>query len=301
MGTLHVSCAAEGAYVIHSAALLDSVLAHRGALDVHVHYLHGPRMPARSSELLRQMVEGRDARISFLAVGDELVADLPSDPQFTAAMWHRSFLPELLPDVDRVLYLDVDTVVMDALEPLWATDVSGHYLAAVTNVLEPRFRHRPSELGLSGPAAYFNSGVLLLNLERMRADDRGAAVRAFARDQGPRLMWPDQDSLNVLLGGQRVPLHPRWNVMNSLMGLPATDEFSPDQAQAARSRPGIRHFEGPGVNKPWHYLCAQPHRQVYDQHRLNTPWPRVRRQGVTPLNVVRRLTGAARRPPRLNP
>ncbi len=299
MGTLHVSCAAEGGYVIHSAALLDSVLAHRGGLDVHVHYLHGPRLPARSGALLRQMVEGRDARISFLAVGDERVANLPSDPQFTAAMWHRAFLPELLPDVERVLYLDVDTVVMDALEPLWTTDVSGHYLAAVTNVLEDRFA-TAAELALDGPEAYFNSGVLLLNLGRCEPTTaRPACVRRHATRARLDVARPGLPQRRPRRP-PRVPLHPRWNVMNSLMGLPSRRVRA--GPGTGRSQPaGHPSLRGPGREQalalPLRPAPPPGLRPAPPEHAVAA----VRRQGVTPLNVVRRLTGARRRPPRLNP
>ena len=69
-------------------------------------------------------------------------------------MWYRIFLPELLPDVDRVLYLDVDTLAVDSLEPLWATDLGDAPGGAVTNVFmqDRDSRPRPEALGLPGPA-----------------------------------------------------------------------------------------------------------------------------------------------------
>jgi lipopolysaccharide biosynthesis glycosyltransferase len=296
VSTLHVSVAAEGEYVAHSAALLDSVLKHSGGLPVHVHYLHGPRMGVGDRELMSDMVQREGGQISFLGIDDTRVAGLPDDPQFTSAMWHRTFLDELLPDVDRVLYLDVDTIVMDDLKPLWSTNLEGNYLAAVTNVFERRFSHRPGELGLQGPEVYFNSGVLLLNLRAMRVAGCGAAVRSYAMNR--ELEWPDQDALNVILGGRRADLAPRWNAMNSVMNFPqAAEVFSEEALAVARSRPAIRHFEGPGANKPWHYLCAQPFREIYLEHRARTPWPDVRLEGATPTNFLRRLGGARRRPP----
>jgi hypothetical protein len=60
--------------------------------------------------------------------------------------------------------------------------------------------------------------------------------------------------------------------------------------------PAIRHFEGPGPYKPWHYLCDRRWRDLYRHHRGATPWPRVRLQGRSPRNVWRRardrLTGS---------
>jgi lipopolysaccharide biosynthesis glycosyltransferase len=289
VGVLHLSCAAVGDYVAHSAAMLHSVLAQRGGLRVRVHYLHDPRLPERSAELLAEMVEREGGTISFLRIEDEQVADLPAIEMFTSAMWFRVFLPELLPDVDRVLYLDADTVAVGSLEPLWETDLTGYLLGAVTNVFEDPSSTRPQALGLAGRDVYFNSGVLLLNLAEMRRAGSSAAVLDYVRERGGELLWPDQDALNVVLGSRRLALHPRWNCMNSIVKFRwAADVFGAEAVEEARRRPGIRHFEGPIWNKPWHYLCDFDQRELYAEHRRHTPWPDFRREGVTPGNVLRR-------------
>jgi lipopolysaccharide biosynthesis glycosyltransferase len=136
---------------------------------------------------------------------------------------------------------------------------------------------------------YFNSGVLLLDLELMRRDGCMEAVREFALENRDRLIWPDQDALNVVLGRRRLALHPRWNSMNSLDFYRERSEkvFGPQPLREARERPGIRHFEGPWINKPWHILCERANRELYAGHRRATPWPRYRRTGLTPANLLR--------------
>jgi lipopolysaccharide biosynthesis glycosyltransferase len=114
-------------------------------------------------------------------------------------------------------------------------------------------------------------------------------------ERGEELLWPDQDALNLVLGERRLALHPRWNCMNSVLAFDAAhDVFGAEVVEAARRAPGIRHFEGPGANKPWHLLCDAPDREAYFAHRRATPWPRVGREGVTPVNLARRLVRAVR-------
>ena len=171
---------------------------------------------------------------------------------------------------------------------LWEVDLSGHFLGAVTNVFERHRLDRPAELGLAGPGAYFNSGVLLLNLDEMRRAGSTEALARHARERAAELLWPDQDTLNVVLGARRLELAPRWNAMNSL-SFPWSDRvYTPALVEEALRKPAIRHFEGPAANKPWHYLRLQPSRELYFEHRRETPWPDVRLEGVTPLNAVRR-------------
>ena len=292
-GTLEVACAAERRYAPHSAAMLHSVLEH-SPLPVRIHYLHGPSFPAGSARRLEWMVRRRGGAIEFVEVGDDQVAGLPVDPLFTSVMWYRILLPELVPDLGRVLYLDVDTVAADDLGPLWATDLGGAYLGAVTNVFfKPEHAGRVARLGLA-PERYFNSGVLLMDLGRLRADGCTARLLEEVRGGGRELEWPDQDALNLVLGSRRADLHPRWNCMNSVMRFPwAEDVFGPKLTAEARARPGIRHFEGPEVEKPWHLMCERAGRELYFRHRRRTPWPIVRRDGVTPRNLARRVKRAA--------
>lgn len=286
---IHVCCAAEGDYVPHSAAMLHSVVTNSGGLPVHVHYLHGPELPDQSRRKLGQMVAALGSEISFLEIDDAKVAGLPIRGFTGKATWYRIFLPDLLCDVDRVLYLDSDLIALDSLAPLWQTELSGFYLAAVTNVFLDHHLHRPAQLGLPGPEVYFNAGVILLNLDLLRRDRQAAALLRYATEHAGRLEWRDQDALNMVLGSRRLALHPRWNCMNAVLDFPqGEDVFGKEVVAEARSHPAIRHFEGPARNKPWHYLCEEDRRELYLLHRRHTPWPEVRLTGRTPSNVLRR-------------
>lgn len=299
MTTLHVSCAAEGSYVAHSAAMLHSLLVD-GGVDAHVHYLHGPRFPPEASDLLGGMVTRLGGAISFHEIEDERVEGLPTEGFTRTATWYRIFLPELFGDLDRLLYLDSDLIVVDSLAPLLALDLADHYVAATTNVLQIEHLWRPSKLGLESPLAYFNAGVLLMNLDSMRRDGCGEALREYATKHAAELAWRDQDAINVVLGSRRLPLHPRWNCMNSVVNFPwSAYVFGPEAVHEAISNPAIRHFEGPDVNKPWNYMCDRRFQKLYARHREGTPWPRYRREGVTPANFARRVARTARRSLRL--
>lgn len=294
MPTLRLACAVEGAYDAHSAALLHSAAEHAGGLDLCVHYLHGPDFPRESADGIARMCERLGVAIGFHAIAPGLTAGLPVVSEFTMAMWYRIFLPDLLPDADRVLYLDVDTLVTDSLAPLLDLDLAGHYLGAVTNVFLDHHLRRPAELGLR-LESYFNSGVLLMNLDAMRRDDCTAALRAYAVENAGRIEWPDQDALNFVLGERRLPLHPRWNAMNALRLTRAAEVFTVEELEEALRRPAIRHFEGPGYNKPWSYTAPREAQRLYRRHRRATPWPRYSPEGRSVAAFGRRVRHRLRR------
>jgi len=286
--TIHLACAVDGEFVPHAATMLLSALDHRGDSELRVHVLHPQGLPAATGAALAEMVGREGGEVDFLEVPDEAVAGFPRH-DFAVATWYRVLLPELLPGVPRAIYLDADTIVLDDLLPLWATELGDHLLGAVTNL--PQWDHvgRPQALGVPPGVEYFNAGVLLADLSRMREEDAIGRLRAFVADNAARLEWRDQDALNLVLGERRLALAPRWNVMSSILLYPwAADVFGAEAVREARERPAIRHFEGPAINKPWHYLCEHEMREAYTRLRLRTPWPRVRLEGRTPANIARR-------------
>lgn len=281
MSTLHLACGSSPEYLPHAAAMIHSAAAYRGDLALEVHYLHGPALRAGDRDALRGFVEALGGSPVLHEIADDAIAGLPAMEHIPATMWYRTFLPELLPGVDRILYLDADTIVLDSLDPLWSTDLGDCLLGAVTNVWEPWNEGYPTGgLGLAARDDYFNSGVLLMDLAGLRAEACARQVLDWARGRD-QLPWGDQDALNAVLAGRRLALHPRWNCMNSVLEFPqAADVFGADAVAEARGRPAIRHFEGPLVNKPWHAGCERALRELYLRHRRETPWPEVDLEGT---------------------
>jgi lipopolysaccharide biosynthesis glycosyltransferase len=283
-----VACAADEAYAPHAAAMLHSLIAANPPGAVRAHFLHPPGFPARAANELGAMVRGLGAAISVYEIREELSHGLPSMGRISEVMWYRLALPELLPGIERVLYLDCDVLVLGSLAPLWRLDLGGCAIGAVTNVFPPNLLHRPGDLGL-GPADYFNSGVLLMDLDRWRTEDWAARVLARARSEPRRMVFPDQDALNLELHRSRLPLHPRWNCQNSILFFRTGEQLLGAVPTAeARAHPAILHFEGPDWAKPWHYLSRHPSRDMYFDYRAHTPWPEVQLEGRTLKNRVRR-------------
>ena len=114
--TLRVACAVEGeGYVAHCAAMLHSLLVGNASSPVRVDYLHGADTSASGRAKLRSMVEAMGAEIVFQSVPDSWVRGLPTKDFTRKATWYRLFLPDLLPDAQRVIYLDADLLVLDSI------------------------------------------------------------------------------------------------------------------------------------------------------------------------------------------
>ena len=280
---LEIACAADESYAPHCAAMLVSLLHYNPSTTVH--FLHAPGMDEEILSRLDKLVCEHGGRFTSHVIPDEWIAGLPRIRKIPPLMWYRVFLPELLPKNDKILYLDSDILIADNLSQLNLIDLTKYYVAAVDNVLESEVENWPSELGIPTEQGYFNSGVLLLNLALLRADNICERVLEVGRCSNIRLKWPDQDALNKVLGQKRVRLHPRWNCQNSLFYYSkAKKHFGDNAVKEATRKPAVIHFEG-GI-KPWHYLSKHPFRKIYFKYRHQTPWPDIKLEGETWFNVM---------------
>lgn len=131
---------------------------------------------------------------------------------FPIVVNHRLFAPSFLPaELDRVLYLDVDVVVLASLREIWDVPLDDAFLAAAPD-RNMRLSHRRA-IGLDDKFPYFNSGVLLMNLRKWREDGITAALLKIALEIKDDIDFPDQDVLNVYAfrNGYRI-LPEGWNV-----------------------------------------------------------------------------------------
>ena len=163
------------------------------------------------------MVAELGSELVPLVVDGERLEGLRTTNRFPPAIWYRTFLPDLLSDAARVVYLDCDTLVLGDIADLAGVELDGCAIGAVHNVSLGNDAD-VARAGLTDGVRYFNSGVLVLDLDAWRRDGIAERVRAEARS-APNAPFPDQDALNAVLAHRRQPLSPRWNVQNTVWSL----------------------------------------------------------------------------------
>jgi lipopolysaccharide biosynthesis glycosyltransferase len=146
------------------------------------------------------------------------------------------------------LYLDVDAIVLTDVTELWGADLGGAVLGAVADCyMDPqKFAAR---WGLQGESpGYFNSGVLLFDLERMRAGKLFEKAVAFVVANLDDVRFTDQDALNFACWSQWKRLDARWNVQRHMVISALNEETPPDRRLNGQS-PAIIHYTS--AEKPW--------------------------------------------------
>jgi lipopolysaccharide biosynthesis glycosyltransferase len=181
--------------------------------------------------------------------------------RFSKAVYFRMLLPELLPDIDKIIYLDTDLVVCDALLDLYNTDIGDNLLAGVLDYFTSRIQwlvreHKVQYKELKfNRKEYINSGVLIMNLQKLREIN---LKKSWIDLSQKKLFWaPDQDILNYTCEGKKflLPLKYNYNPLfiTDFEILAREKIIRQDDLEDAKNTAFIIHFFG--IDKPWKTDC----------------------------------------------
>ncbi len=183
-------------------------------------------------------------------------------PWVTAPVFHRLLLPSLLPEVERVLYLDGDLIVRKDLASLFHADLNGKYVGMASDVyaranLMPYDSYFRDRLGVAD-GDYFNAGVAVYDLTRMRREGVEKKLLDFLAARGP-FRYNDQDLLNVVLKGGIYSLDQTWNMTQGCWNfdVSALPRSESRHIVACRADPSIVHYAGDA--KPWNTFGGRYH------------------------------------------
>ena len=171
--------------------------------------------------------------------------DAPTHFHITKESYYRLSIPDILPNVGKCIWLDVDIIVRDDLTDLWNFNLGDNYIAAVSDVLG---QHRCKELGISCKEQYINAGVLLINVNAMRKDNIVDLLLSHV-DKG--YIFADQDILNKVCLGRISLLPLKYNILipYALDLALLADTFTSTEVDEALNNPVVIHYNA--STKPW--------------------------------------------------
>lgn len=197
----------------------------------------------------------------------------------------RLFLPMILSEeVDRILYLDADTVVNNSIQDLYQIDLKDKALAMALDSLGTKHKNR---IGLLENEPYYNSGVILFDLDNWKT--YRCSERIVEHIQKTKIAYPspDQDLLNVVCKGQIMQLMPEWNYQPVHIAYMAkhyfrwykdTSYYKIEQIEKAKDKVKIYHFFRFLGEFPWNKGNLHPDNDIFDQYLKMSPWNEYKKQ-----------------------
>lgn len=233
---------------------------------------------------LREMIEGYKKQVVFIKkpdirkkVGVELKTLRWSDSAYS-----RLFLGELFseyPEIEKILYLDCDTIIVGKVRPLWETDIS-EYLGAAC--LECMSNMHKRIVGAKPKDNYINTGMLLLNVKRWIQEDIQNMEADFIRKYHGKTEYVDQGVINGTVSNRFKLVSPRYNLTALAYDFSYEEMqiyrkpsfgYSKEEWQDAVNNPVVIHFTTSFLSiRPWYEGSKHPYAKEWKRIHDLTPW-----------------------------
>lgn len=244
---MNVVTSLNSKYVRYACVMLTSFFENHSAnMEFHVYLLYS-NLTEEDKRRLENIIKRYTGTVHFLFVDRSRFLEFSTTADWPLEAYYRLALMDILPeDVDRLLYLDVDTIVNKSLEELYFTDFEENLICACKGIWEAPFgdnRDIIFEEQIRNGFTYFCSGVLLYNVTEMRKKYCLKDYIDLARQLEFKMVAPDQDVLNFMHWREVKQFPPeRYNLFSwgaYTKGI---------RYEAVLKDVSIVHFSGP---KPW--------------------------------------------------
>ena len=212
MEKINLLTALDKNYLPQLNVLMTSADLNNPGTQFDLYLLHSGLSEAEI-ESVRRSAERAGNGFFPVKVDEKLFDGAPVSRQYPKEMYYRLLAGKMLPrEINRVLYLDPDILIINPLLPLWKLDMKGELFAAAAHTGKTELANSVNRLRLGVNHDYYNSGVLLMNLEEIRKAVIPEEIFSYVEKHGKELILPDQDLLNALYGDEIIPVPDElWN------------------------------------------------------------------------------------------
>lgn len=268
---INICFSSDNNYAKHMGVAITSILKNSNINDTYNFYiLDGGISDSNKSKLNSLKNSIRNFSIEYLEINPDDFKKCPMTgyvKYITLPTYYRFKIPSLLPNLDKVLYLDCDIVVNSDISELYNTNIDDYYVGGIPEVFNHYHKER---LEIIGNYYYINAGVLLINTKKWREDNIESKLFEYAMNPEREIVFQDQDVLNEVLkyNIRYIPLC--WNLQHDVLFEKDAYLINEEEKNQALENPKLVHFTH--KYKPWNYKCQNRFRKLYYKYLRQTPW-----------------------------
>lgn len=250
-----VFCSTDNRFALYCHVMLHTLISHTSQAWNYDLIILEEHLTPSDKEDIQALARGKsNISIRFFNVSaylKEYTFNLGGT--LTLATWYRLFAPSIFQQYDKIVYLDVDIVVLSDIAELYNTDLGEYWLGGYTDwglfakAINPDDKRYFREvIGVDDMHNYINAGVLVWNIHQMNRHN--VEQKCIEAAQVHRFRHHDQDTLNAVCRGHIRMLEPTWNVFPARGFENALPDKERQQWEQAKEKPNIIHYVD---EKPW--------------------------------------------------
>lgn len=276
---VHIVFGFDNNYSMQVGVAILSICIHTSG-PVCFHALIAEDVTDSIKRQIEDMVVSRGKKIIYHVVSGELLRETRVNSYFSRSVYSRLLIADILsPDIHKAIYLDCDIITLQSLRPMWEIKLDEDEPAAMAIDLDSSDVKHHNNIGIPLSQPYFNSGVILMNLDCWRKEGLSSFFIQQASEHD--YLYVDQDVLNANIGERVRHLHMRFNLQHPLLLLPEEEWLLEkprffEEVYEAKENPVVIHYVGP--TKPWHEGCLMA--DDWLKYKAMSPWKDVPLQRV---------------------
>ena len=266
--TICFSC--DNNYVQHMYITIMSILKFAKNSEFYNIYILNGGISQKNINILNKLKNENTVNINFIDINANDFSACPMTnyvSYITLPTYYRFKIASLIPDIDKILYLDSDIVVNNNIAELYNTDIESYYIAAVPEVNN---HHHKERLSLNDNQYYINAGVLLINIKKWNEDNIEKKLFDYIKHPIHEIIYQDQDVLNDVLKNNIKYIDLSWNLQHDAIDDEYSYLYHSGQRLDALKNPKLIHFTH--KLKPWHSKCKNKYRFLYYSFLKKSPW-----------------------------
>lgn len=262
---INIAFAVDNNFVQQLATTIVSILRSSNKQDKFNFYVLDGGISPYNKEKVEKLKSIKHFNIEYLVINNDDFkhCPIPESLYFTKATYYRFKLQSLV-SIDKILYMDCDILVRKSLSELYSVDVENKYAAVVEDMMFTvgKLGERCSTLGVS---RYFNAGIMVLNLKKMREDNIEAKCFEFVEKTPEKVKWVDQCVLNSIFEEKVKFIDKKYNFQYQGWLKEVREMYKQVENDII-----ILHYVG--FDKPWLLERKTVLRPVYLNCLLKTPY-----------------------------
>lgn len=264
---VNIGYATDENYAKHVGISMTSLFINNKEIEELIVYVIENNLKEDTKIKLLDIGKKYNRKVEFILC-DKICSGLDVNVSFPKAAFSRLFLTRVK-ELDKILYLDSDTIINNGIQELYSTDISKYEMAGVQ---DNAAYYLLKKIGMNKNNKYINSGVLLMNLKLLRENNFEKRVFDFIKKNKGKVNHHDQGIINGVCKNSILILEPKYNMMPEMLYMTVKQSnflynvhnyYSQDEINDAVNNAVVIHYIEKFTGRPWFEDCSHPLKNRY--------------------------------------